>query len=91
MAVLSSPLALVQSIPPVTRVFTATTIASSGLYGWLCWRGLQSEAADYMTVVPGSTLFHPWTLVTSVCVETTIFEASQTFVVYPISELPDQT
>jgi len=85
MAVLSSPLALVQSIPPVTRVFTVTTIASSGLYGWLCWRGLQSEAADYMTVVPGSALFHPWTLVTSLFVETTIFELLASLIFVPAS------
>ena len=90
MAVLSSPLALIQAIPPVTRVFTVTTIASSGLYGWLCWKGLQSEAADYMTVVPGSGLFHPWTLVTSVFVETTILEASQIFFLCPVSEFLDE-
>lgn len=77
MAVLSSPVVLIQSIPPVTRIFTAATIVSSGVYGWLCWKGLRSEANQYMTVVPGYALFHPWTLVTSVLVETTIFEVSE--------------
>lgn len=77
MAVLSSPLILIQSIPPVTRIFTLTTIACSGLYAWFWWKGLASEAADYMTVVPGSALFHPWTLVTSMFVETTVFEVCQ--------------
>lgn len=77
MAVLSSPVVLIQSIPPVTRIFTAATIISSGVYGWLYWKGLRPEANQYMTVVPGYALFHPWTLVTSVLVETTIFEVSQ--------------
>lgn len=37
------------------------------------------DAAPYMVVVPGSALFQPWTLVTSVFVETTIFEVCQKF------------
>ncbi|KAG6814109.1 hypothetical protein H0H92_002104 [Tricholoma furcatifolium] len=74
MAVLSSPLVLLQSIPPVTRAFTAATILSSGAYAWLRWKGMGLEAADWMLVVPGSALFHPWTLVTSMFVETTIIE-----------------
>ena len=74
MAVLSSPIVLFQSIPPVTRGFTAATVVCSGIYAWLCWKGLVSEASQYMTLVPGSALFQPWTLVTSVFVETTVFE-----------------
>lgn len=74
MAVLSSPILLIQSIPPVTRVFAAATILSSGLYAWLKWNGV--ESTPYLTLIPGSSLFYPWTLVTSVFVETTIFEVS---------------
>jgi len=74
MAILSSPIVLFQSIPPVTRGFTVATVACSGIYGWLCWKGLVSEASQYMTLVPGSALFQPWTLVTSVFVETTVLE-----------------
>ncbi|KDR85454.1 hypothetical protein GALMADRAFT_261155 [Galerina marginata CBS 339.88] len=83
MAVLSSPLVLIQSIPPVTRVFTAATILSSALYAYLCWKGLASEAASYMTVVPGSALYAPWTLLTSAFVETTIFEFIATLIFVP--------
>lgn len=74
MAVLSSPLVLIQSIPPVTRAFTAATIVSSALYAWLCWKGLASDASHYLTLVPGASLFTPWTFFTSAFVETSIFE-----------------
>ncbi|KAF8913111.1 eukaryotic integral membrane protein-domain-containing protein [Gymnopilus junonius] len=85
MAVLSSPLVLIQSIPPVTRAFTAATFLSSALYAYLCWKGLSSEAAYYMTVVPGSALYAPWTLLTSALVETSIFEFVLTIVFVPAS------
>nr|BAH22604.1 hypothetical protein UPA2 [Pholiota nameko] len=76
MAVLSSPLVLLQSIPPVTRAFTSATIASSALYGYLSWKGMGPEAAHYLTIVPGSAFYAPWTLLTSAFVETTVFEAT---------------
>lgn len=76
MAVLSSPLVLLQAIPPVTRAFTGATIVSSALYAYLHWKGLGPEAIQYMLVVPGSALYAPWTLLTSAFVETTIFEVS---------------
>ncbi|KAJ7040429.1 eukaryotic integral membrane protein-domain-containing protein [Mycena alexandri] len=72
MAVLPSPLLFIASIPPVTRGFTAATIVSSLFYAWLRWSGTTST--PYLTVVPGSSLFYPWTFVTSVLVETSIFE-----------------
>lgn len=76
MAVLSSPLVLIQSIPPVTRAFTLATVLSTALYAYLCWKGMAPEAARYMTLVPGSALYAPWALFTSAFVETTIFEVS---------------
>jgi hypothetical protein len=79
MAVLSSPLALIQSIPPVTRTFTLATIVSTAFYAYLCWKGMAPEAARYMTLVPGSALYAPWTLFTSAFVETSIFEVNDTF------------
>ncbi|KAF8807828.1 DUF1751-domain-containing protein [Phlegmacium glaucopus] len=82
MAILSSPLALIQSVPPVTRYFTLATIISTASYAYLCWKGMAPEAARYMTFVPGSALFTPWALFTSAFVETSIFEfiASMIFV-----------
>ncbi|KAF8640642.1 hypothetical protein AX17_000299 [Amanita inopinata Kibby_2008] len=85
MAVLSSPLSLVQSIPPVTRAFTAATVLSSTAYGWLWWSGMSQDAASYLVMVPGSTLFHPWTFVTSALVETSIMELIATLVFVPAS------
>ncbi|KAJ7808223.1 hypothetical protein B0H14DRAFT_2870581 [Mycena olivaceomarginata] len=73
MAVLPSPLLFLASIPPVTRGFTAATVVLSLLYAWLVWTGATVNA-PYLTVVPGSSLFYPWTFVTSVLVETSIFE-----------------
>ncbi|KAJ6604839.1 eukaryotic integral membrane protein-domain-containing protein [Mycena vulgaris] len=72
MAVLASPLLFIASIPPVTRGFTAATLVSSLFYAWLRWNG--TVYTPYLTVVPGSSLFYPWTFVTSVLVETSIFE-----------------
>ncbi|KAF4623595.1 hypothetical protein D9613_002223 [Agrocybe pediades] len=83
MAVLSSPLVLIQSIPPVTRAFTAATVLSSAFYGYLCWKGLQADASYYMTIVPGTALYAPWTLLTSAFVETTIFEFLLTIIFVP--------
>lgn len=76
MAVLSSPLVLIQSVPPVTRAFTTLTIISTASYAFLCWKDLAPEAAMYMTLVPGSALYAPWALFTSAFVETSIFEVS---------------
>lgn len=71
-----SPLMLIQSVPPVTRAFTAATIASSALYGYLCWKDMGLKASQYMLLVPGTAVYAPWTLLTSAFVETTIFEVS---------------
>ena len=76
MAVLSSPLVLLQSVPPVTRAFTGLTIVSSALYAYLSWKGWETEAAHYMAIVPGSAFYAPWTLLTSAFVEPTIFEVN---------------
>ena len=74
MAVLSSPLSLLLAVPPVTRAFTAATIIFSSIYAWFWWSGLAQEAAPYITMVPASALFHPWTLVISALVETSLME-----------------
>ena len=74
MAVPTSPLALIQSVPPVTRIFTAFTLILSAVYGSLWWKNLGLEATLYMTLVPGGVIYSPWTLVTAAFVETTVFE-----------------
>ncbi|KAJ7161399.1 eukaryotic integral membrane protein-domain-containing protein [Mycena crocata] len=83
MAVLSSPLLFISSIPPVTRGFTAATLVLSLFYAWLHWTG--TVYAPYLTVVPGSSLFYPWTFVTSVLVETSIFELIGSLIFVPPS------
>nr|AAZ14912.1 conserved hypothetical protein [Coprinellus disseminatus] len=85
MAMLSSPLALIQSVPPVTRTFTAATIASSALYGYCWWKGVGPDAAYYMTMMPGSCIFTPWTFLTSGLVETSLWEFIATLIFVPPS------
>jgi len=84
MAILSTPLQYLTSIPPVTRGFTLATIAASSLYLWIWWT---TEAAyiPYLTLVPGSSLFYPWTFITSALVEVTILELIFSLVVIPPS------
>jgi len=74
MAVLSSPIVLIQSVPIVTRSFTAATILASALYAYLRWKNLAAESAPYLTLIPGHAIYAPWTLFTSALVETTILE-----------------
>jgi hypothetical protein len=80
MAVLSSPLSLLLAVPPVTRAFTAATVILSSIYAWLWWSGLAQEGAPYITLVPGSALFHPWTLVISALVETSLMEVRSHYI-----------
>jgi len=53
------------------------------LYAWLRWNDMLY--APYLTVVPGSSLFYPWTFVTSVFVETSIFELIGSLIFVPPS------
>ncbi|GJE85820.1 eukaryotic integral membrane protein [Phanerochaete sordida] len=86
MAVLSaSPLQLVQSIPPVTRAFTLATVVTSLLYYWLWWTGDENFTAPYLVLVPGQSIFYPWTFVTSALVETGVIELLFTLLTIPAS------
>ncbi|KAL1697390.1 eukaryotic integral membrane protein [Schizophyllum commune] len=83
MVLLSSPAAVIQSIPPVTRAFTAATVLSSALYAWLRWSGV--ESTPYLTLIPGASIFYPWTFVTSALIETSLLEFIATLVFVPAS------
>lgn len=75
MAVLSfSPAQFIAAIPPATRAFTAATVGLSLLYYVLAWTGGEAFAAPYLVLIPGSSIFYPWTFLTSGLVETTIVE-----------------
>jgi len=78
-----SPIQLVASIPPVTRSFTAATVLFSLFYLYLQWKNETRYPVPYLTLVPGSSLFYPWTLFTSVFVETSIYELVFTLVMVP--------
>lgn len=69
-----SPVQLIASIPPVTRFYTATTVLLSFFYLYLQWKSETGYPVPYLTLVPGSSLFYPWTFFTSVFVETTVYE-----------------
>ncbi|KIJ66281.1 hypothetical protein HYDPIDRAFT_109274 [Hydnomerulius pinastri MD-312] len=84
MAILSTPLQYLSSIPPVTRGFTAATLAGSCLYLWIWWT-TGTTYIPYLTLVPGSSLFYPWTFATSALVEISIIELLVTMAVIPAS------
>ncbi|KAF8560032.1 DUF1751-domain-containing protein [Imleria badia] len=84
MAILSTPLQYLTSIPPVTRGFVAATIAATSLYLWIQW-STGTVYIPWLTLVPGSSLFYPWTFATSALVEVTIIELFVTLAVIPAS------
>jgi hypothetical protein len=69
-----SPIQLITSVPPFTRFFTLTTLLLSLFYLYLQWKSDATYPLLYLTLVPGTSLFYPWTFLTSVFVETTIYE-----------------
>jgi hypothetical protein len=69
-----SPIQLIASIPPVTRFVTAATVLLSLCYIYPQWKSDAGYPVPYLTLVPGSSLFYPWTFFTSVFVETSIYE-----------------
>ncbi|PIL31764.1 hypothetical protein GSI_06468 [Ganoderma sinense ZZ0214-1] len=86
MAVLSlAPLQYVASIPPATRAFTAATVVFSLLYYFLLWTGDATFSAPYLVLIPGSSLFYPWTFLTSAFVESSIIELIFSLIVTPAS------
>ncbi|EMD41912.1 hypothetical protein CERSUDRAFT_110469 [Gelatoporia subvermispora B] len=86
MAILSSaPLQIISTTPPVTRAFAAATVAFSLLYYFLRWTSSSPFVAPYLVLIPGSSLFYPWTLLTSAFVETTVIELIVTLLVIPAS------
>lgn len=84
MAILSTPLQYIKSVPPVTRFFTAATLASSTLYLWIKWTTGPTPVA-YLTLVPGTSLFFPWTFATSALVEISVIELIISLLVIPAS------
>ncbi|KAH7908004.1 eukaryotic integral membrane protein-domain-containing protein [Hygrophoropsis aurantiaca] len=84
MAILSTPLQYLNSIPPVTRGFTACTVATSSFYLWTQWTSGTTTIA-YLTLVPGASLFYPWTFATSALVEISVIELVITLLVVPAS------
>ncbi|KIY51290.1 DUF1751-domain-containing protein [Fistulina hepatica ATCC 64428] len=80
---LFNPVLFISSIPPVTRIFTAATIAGTVVYTWLHWTGV--ESTPYLVMVPGACLWNPWTFFTSALVETSIIEFLVTILFVPAS------
>lgn len=77
MAILGSPLQFLASVPPVTRAWTAATVVSTLFYFWISWK-THNDFIPYLTLVPGSSLFYPWTFLTSALVETSVIEVCVT-------------
>jgi len=84
MAILSSPIQFLASVPPVTRAWTTATIVSTLLYFYVA-HTTQNPYVPYLTLVPGSSLFYPWTFLTSGLVEVSLIEFIITLLVVPPS------
>lgn len=69
------------NIPPATRVFLVSLLTLSLLYNIARWRQIGSTGGTpetepiipYLTLVPSTFLFYPWTLITATFVEQNIF------------------
>lgn len=96
MALLTSPLTIIQQTPPTTKIFTACTVVFSlgyilgsfyappiGERSLMNWVG--PEHFPYLVVIPGSVLWYPWTLLTSMFVETHMIELILSLIVVPPS------
>ncbi|EIW87037.1 DUF1751-domain-containing protein [Coniophora puteana RWD-64-598 SS2] len=84
MAILSTPLHYLSSVPLVTRVFTGATVVTSSYYLWNRWTTGQFFL-PWLTLVPGSSLFFPWTFLTSGLVELSIIELAVSLIMIPAS------
>ncbi|KIK70712.1 hypothetical protein GYMLUDRAFT_254042 [Collybiopsis luxurians FD-317 M1] len=82
MAILQSPITLITSIPPTTRWFTLATVLGSLFFFWLRWNAAPNQF-PYLVLVPGQSLFYPWTFITSALVETSIWELFITLITIP--------
>ena len=74
MAILSSPLQLISSTPLTTRCYTGATVAFTLLYQLIRWNDAPPYSTPYLTLIPGSSLFYPWTFFTAGLVEVTFLE-----------------
>ncbi|KAJ4485837.1 eukaryotic integral membrane protein-domain-containing protein [Lentinula aciculospora] len=79
----SLSITFIASIPTVTRYFTLATVAFSVVYAWLDWNSDGAKLFPYLVLVPGSSLFYPWTFVTSALVETTLWELAISLITIP--------
>lgn len=85
MTILSSPLQYVQAVPPVTRAFTAATVVFSLLYYWLQWQTVDGSFPPYLVLVPGTSIFYPWSLFTAGLVESSLIELIISLICIPPS------
>lgn len=74
MTILSSPVQYVASTPPVTRAFAAATVVLSLVYYWVSWSSSDPYVAPYLILVPGTSIFYPWSFLTAGLVETSLIE-----------------
>jgi len=83
--ILSSPLQYIVSTPIVTRGFVAATILSTLVYYWIEWQTGDPFSVSYLILVPGSSIFYPWTFFTAGLVETSLIELIFSLIFIPPS------
>ena len=82
MALLGTPLQTLASIPPATRALALLLVVLSSAYQYLRYVDPSQNPASafpYLVLVPGSSLWYPWTIITSSFVEVTIIEVRSWF------------
>lgn len=78
MALLSTPLDTWNSTPPVTKAFTITLLVASLGYQYASFTATHTEGKSpvyfaWLLLYPGWWIYNPWTIVTCVLVEPSIF------------------
>ena len=72
--ILSSPWQTISSTPPAAKGFAAGTVILSLIYFWIRSTHDEENVAPYLVVIPGASIFFPWTFFTSTLIETSIIE-----------------
>lgn len=78
MALLSTPLDTFNSTPPVTKAFAITLLVASLGYQYVSFTATHTEGKsppylEWLLLYPGWWIYNPWTIVTCVVVEPSIF------------------
>lgn len=79
MAILSSPWQYIASTPPATKVYSFLILALSAIHFALLFVVPHDDGRPFtpwLTVIPGTSFWYPWSFFTASFVETSVIEVS---------------